>query len=158
MTFAILKSPNFDFFLVNEKKKHKQKFTLVTTTSFCGSNYTMANDLSPLAIDLIENGHFTNCTFQQLWDKQRNSRWGESFQQLGLDGSGYICLRHSVDMTTEVREDFVTLLQGSNNKVFKTPNDQSRDPSRLQVTTTAGNTLDELKKINNALTDEVNLT
>jgi hypothetical protein len=118
----------------------------------------MDNELSPLAIDLIDSGQFTNCTFQQLWDKQHFSNRNNKIQQLGLDGCGYICLRHSVEMTTEVREDFVTLLQGSNNKVFRTHNDLSRDPSRLQVTTTAGNTLEELRKINNALTDEVNLT
>ena len=115
----------------------------------------MDNELSPLATDLIANGLFSTCTFQELWDRQQNSRYGQSIQQLGLSGCGYICLRHSIEMTTEVREDFITLLKGSNNKVFRTHLDQSRDPSRLQVTTTAGNTLEELTRINNALENEV---
>jgi hypothetical protein len=115
----------------------------------------MDNELSPLTTNLVENGLFSTCTFQQLWDKQRCSKIGNSFQQLGLIGCGYICLRHSVEMTPEVREDFITLLKGSNNKVFRTHKENSRDPSRLQVTTTAGNTLEELTRINNALENEV---
>jgi len=98
--------------------------------------------------DYIVNRNYEKKTFDALLQKQNSSTRGNSLRQLGQHGVGYICLRHSVNATIESLQDLQLLLRKADNKVFRDKYTDSSDPNRLQFTTTYGNTLTEIKQIN----------
>ena len=82
---------------------------------------------------IISFDDYEELSFQVLLNKQSISKYGKTIQQLGQKGYGYLCLRHKVELTEEVRQDFICLLQTADVKVFRTAwaNDEFVDPTRL---------------------------
>ena len=104
---------------------------------------------SPLFEQFKSSGNYEKVKFEELIQRQNRSTLKSSISQLGVKGGlGYICLRHSVILTPQVKKDYTTLLKRSLTKVFRTEDDESEDPSRKQLLTTCNHVFKNLEDVN----------
>ena len=104
--------------------------------------------LSSVQKTIRNKNDYIEVAFQTLLEKQQHSRRGASKLQLEEDGVGYVCLRNAVQFDTNLKETFQTSMKKSNLKLFRTEYINSEDARRLQLVTTYGNALQEMKLIN----------
>ena len=91
---------------------------------------------------------YTEESFETFYLRQRNSTRKDRLSQLGNNGFGFICLRHSINIPGDLKNDIELLLRKSDIKVFRNEELGDQDPDRLQLLTTFGNTYNDLEKVN----------
>lgn len=105
---------------------------------------------SSVARLIYDKKDYSNIHFNDLLERQHRSSKKDNLSQLEHDGFGFICLQNkllnfskSLWLNTEI------LLQKSEKNIFRTAEDNNKDPTRKQIVTTPGNELSELMAVNN---------